>query len=101
MREIIFPDFSSQGHHAPGFWAPVLCEAKRRVETLDMELWVPADVANMALLAARVAAKGTPKSEVPKGFTGFTPLGVLFWNVKLISKSWQIHCAMLTPGSHG
>ena len=53
-----------QGYEAPGFWAPALSEAQRRAEAgAD---WAVGDVANSALLGARVAMKAPAKLQEPK-----------------------------------
>jgi len=56
---------SHQGYHVPGFWAPALQEAQQRCALGDA--WAVGDVAQCALLAARVATRSSPsKVQEPK-----------------------------------
>ena len=55
-----------RGYKDPGFWAPALSEAERRAEAEAGADWAVGDVANCALLGARVAMKAPAKLEEPK-----------------------------------
>lgn len=63
LSAIICHPGCTSGYDAPGFWAPTLQEVQQRCASQD---WAVGDVANGALLAARVATRAESKLQEPK-----------------------------------